>query len=129
MFLRVSVLCRTSQEFCALVYFSQTVVKVLCLFSYLFRISLKSILEDLFSNYVKSRGIFPLFPIENLVGFSNETLKNLKLLDCQFLKHILSIKICSLSKLLKAVSNFLKELKATSALLSQKGIKDIFSCH
>ena len=118
MFLHVSVLFRTSQEFCNLVYFSQTVVRVFCLFSYLFRISLKSILEDLFSHYIKSRGIFPFFPIENLVGFSNETLKNLKLLDCQFLKHVLSIKICSLSKLLKAVNNLLKEIKATSALLS-----------
>lgn len=79
MLLHVSVLFRTSQEYCNLVCFSPTVVRVFCLFSYLFRISLKSILEDLFNHYIKSRGIFLLFPIENLVGFSNETLKNLKL--------------------------------------------------
>lgn len=118
MLLHVSVLFRTSQEYCNLVCFSQTVVRVFCLFSYLFRISLKSILEDLFNHSIKSRGIFLLFPIENLVGFSNETVKNLKLLDCQFLKHVLSIKVCSLSKFLKAVNNLLKEIKATSALLS-----------
>ena len=36
---------------------------------------------------------FPFFPIENLTGFSNETLKNLKFLDSQFFKHVLNIKI------------------------------------
>ena len=64
MFLHVSVLFRTSQEFCNLVYFSQTVVRVFCLFSYLFRISLKSILDDYLALILRVEEFSPFFPLK-----------------------------------------------------------------